>query len=386
MKLSFSSRSLWRAHAVLALLGCMALGPSLVEAQALDPRGNQFIALKKFSSWTAARGERRGEVVLTSPEILSRIQWNELVLSWNANVPEGCYLVLEARAIYLSGPTKWYNMGRWSVGDGHPRESVLKQRDQHGDVETDTLILRNPTDRLQVRAILGRDGVEAPEITFIGLALTDSRVEQKVLPPNRKAWGRTLPVPERSQMAYPNGNVICSPTTVSMMLAYWADRLNRPDLNRDVPEVVKAVYDTNWRGTGNWAFNMAYAGSFDGMRAYVTRMSDVSDLEYWIAEGYPVGLSLCYDLLRGRPSRASGHLVVCVGFTPEGDPIINDPGTRQNVRKVFTRQNLIKAWAHSKNAAYLVYPEDAVVPRDRFGHWDSWTARQRISTRPAMFE
>jgi hypothetical protein len=27
----------------------------------------------------------------------------------------------------------------------------------------------------------------------------------------------------------------------------------------------------------------------------------------------------------------------------------------------------------------MIYPEDADIPKDRFGHWDSWTAHQRIA-------
>jgi hypothetical protein len=29
------------------------------------------------------------------------------------------------------------------------------------------------------------------------------------------------------------------------------------------------------------------------------------------------------------------------------------------------------AWAVSKNAVYLIYPEGAKLPKDRFGHWDN---------------
>jgi hypothetical protein len=88
------------------------------------------------------------------------------------------------------------------------------------------------------------------------------------------------------------------------------------------------------------------------MKGYVTRMTDLSELEDWITAGLPVGLSLCYDRLRGKGPGPNGHLVVCVGFTKAGDPIINDPGTSKNVRKIFLRKNLIYAWAYSRNAAY----------------------------------
>ena len=108
----------------------------------------------------------------------------------------------------------------------------------------------------------------------------------------------------------------------------------------------------------------------------MTRMTDVSELEDWIAAGLPVGLSVCYDRLRGKGPGPNGHLVVCVGFTDNGDVIINDPGTSKNVRKTFSRKNLISAWANSKNAVYLIYPENAKVPGDRFGHWSDGAGLQ----------
>jgi hypothetical protein len=164
-----------------------------------------------------------------------------------------------------------------------------------------------------------------------------------------------------------------------MIMSYWSRRLGRPELDLDVPEIARAVYDPVWQGTGNWPFNTAYAGSYAGMRAYVTRMTDMAELEDWIASGLPVALSVCLNRLLGREGPPSGHLVVCAGFTREGDLVINDPGARQNVRKVLPRKNVISAWAFSKNAVYLIYPENAKPPEDRFGHWDSPVSRQRIA-------
>ena len=64
----------------------------------------------------------------------------------------------------------------------------------------------------------------------------------------------------------------------------------------------------------------------------------------------------------------------CVGFTEKGDVIVNDPGTRQQIRRVYPRENLVKAWARSQNTVYLIYPQGANIPDDRFGHWDSCKA------------
>ncbi len=370
-----------KASALVATAICATLIANT--ARAFDARGIQFIGFKSFSAFERAKGQEPVEVVLTSPPVLPGIKWDQLIASWDAEMPDVAYLKIEVRAVYLEKTTKYYTMALWSGNPAlHPRESVLDQKDANGDVSTDTLILQQPSDTFQIRLTLGGEPGLLPKVKLLGLCLLDTKAAPAPLPPNRFAWGKTLDVPERSQMAYPNGKALCSPTTVSMMMTWWSRQLERPELDHDVPDIVKEVYDPNWHGTGNWPFNTAYAGSYRAMRGYVTRMSDVSELEDWIANGIPVGLSLCYDRLRAKGPGPNGHLVVCVGFTEDGDVIINDPGTSKNVRKVFPRKNLIYAWAYSHNAAYLIYPEDADIPKDRFGHWDSWTSRQRIAFGP----
>ena len=380
---TFPIPRLRRLSILAALVMSLALVTSLPcpAAPGLDARGVQFLSFTRFGQFERSPGNRSRETVLTSPAILSRVGWHELIASWDAEMPEGTYLKVEARALYPEGATPYYIMGLWSSNTNHfPRESVPGQHDDWGSVATDTLLLRRGASRLQMRLTLGSDSRLQPKLKMLGLCLTDTNAHPQMLPPNRAAWGLMLPVPERSQMGYPEGSVLCSPTTVSMIMSYWSQRLKRPELDRDVPQIVGAVYDAKWKGTGNWPFNTAYAGSYRGMRAYVTRMTDVSELEDWVERGVPVGLSLCYDRLRGKTPKpgGNGHLVVCVGFTEAGDPVINDPGTSQHVRKTFSRSNVISAWAYSRNTVYLVYPENHEVPPDRFGHWASWTSRQQL--------
>jgi hypothetical protein len=370
-----SNHNSWRKLHLLIPALCLAL--TTTTASAFEARGGQFIGFKSFSAFKKTPGSYEGETVLTSPDIVAHINWDELIASWNVVTPEGAYLKIEARAIYPSGPTKYYTMGLWSVNTNHyPRESVLHQKDADGDVSTDTLMLKRPCDRLQIRLTLGGDHGQKPKLKFLGLQLTDTSVSAAVLPSNPLALGKTIPVPERSQMAYPNGAVLCSPTTVSMLMTYWSKQLRRPELDHDVPDIVNAIYDAKWKGTGNWPFNTAYAGAYRGIRAYVSRMSDLAEVEDWIAAGIPVGLSVCSDRLHHRGPGPNGHLIVCVGFTENGDPIVNDPGSSTEIRRVYPRKDLIYAWSYSRNAVYLIYPEDAEVPTDRFGHWDSWTSRQ----------
>ncbi len=359
-----------QSRAVPGVLLWLAL--TAAAAGGLDPRGSQFIGFARFQGFSQSGGQLPGEKVLTSPEIAARVHWDQLVASWNAQMPDGAYMKVEARALYPGHATKYYVMGLYSGNPSrNPRQSVPNQADTDGDVATDTLVLKEPSERLQVRVTLGGDDGQPALLKFLGLCLTETKATPPALPSNHAAWGKTIPVPERSQMAYTNGAVLCSPTTVSMLMSFWAAKLDRPELDRDVPEVAEGVFDPVWEGTGNWAFNTAYAGSCPGIRAYVTRFTDIAELEDWIAQGLPVGLSVCLNRLRGRDGPPSGHLVVCAGFAKNGDVVINDPGTRQNVRKVLPRKNVISAWAYSKNAVYLIYPESTTPPEDRFGHWAS---------------
>src|SRR5262249_28877994 len=101
----------------------------------------------------------------------------------------------------------------------------------------------------------------------------------------------------------------------------------------------------------------------------------VSELETWIAAKIPLALSVDYDRLRAKGPGPNGHIVACVGFTTEGNPILNDPGTSLHVQKVFPRKNLVDAWRCSKNTVYVLYPDGFATPEDRFGHWYSIKTR-----------
>jgi hypothetical protein len=354
--------------ALLALSGCRSL---LVQPSAGFSR---FVGLDDFAGFSRARNEN-AETVLTSPPIKSSIPWNQLIVSWNADAAPGTFLNVEASAISGERQTKFYTLARWSPdGITFPRTTMRGQRDADGTVETDTLVLNRPARAVQLRITLGATNRILPTLKFLGLSFANTRVPPATHPPNRAAWGEIIVTPERSQHGetYPPG--WCSPTALSMVLARWAQVLNRPEMNLSVPQVAAAVYDQDFAGTGNWPFNTAFAGSFPGMRSCVTRFDDLSEVEDWIAAGIPVILSARWDqLVPGRPPAPEGHLVVCIGFTEHGDVVVNDPAARldrgESVRRIYQRENVLHAWTKSRHAVYLVYPENAKIPPSRFGHW-----------------
>jgi len=363
-----------RLHLILFFATALVLDAKNSRAAAADSFSS-FVGLKDFSGFTRSQNTN-GETALLSPAIKSAVAWNELIVSWNAAAPAGTFLKIEARALSTNRETKFFTLGSWSPDNKKfPRASVRGQKNPGGDVSTDTLVLTQPASATQIRVTVGGTNQQSPALKFLGLSFCNTKAVPATQPPNRAAWGKTIPTPERSQHGYPQEKGWCSPTSLSMVLARWGETLHRPELNLDVPEVAAAVFDQAYNGTGNWPFNTAFAGSFDGMRSYISRFGDISELEDWIAAGIPVIISAPWELLEpGRPQASNGHLVVCIGFTENGDVVINDPATnlkRESVRRIYKRENVIRAWAESHNTVYLVYPESAQLPPDRFGHWET---------------
>ena len=335
---------------------------------------SHFIGVTNFTGFIAAPNPD-GSLVWLSPVVNTEAQWNELIVSWNADAPAGTWLQIEARAFYSGRQTRFYVMGRWNRDNlPFPRASVPGQQDADGAVQVDTLVLNQLAGNVQIRLTLDGPTNLMPRLKFLGLAFCNTNLTPPILAPNRAAWGRDISTPERSQKSYPGGSGWCSPTSLSMVLSRWGRVTGRPEWQLDAPETAAGVFDHGfYHPTGNWPFNTAFAGSLPGMRAYVTRFSDISELEDWIAAGIPVIISARYDLLQdGRPPDLNGHLTVCRGFTETGDVVINDPWTDpkvESIRHIYKRANVIRAWATSHNTVYLVFPENTVLPMDRFGHW-----------------
>jgi hypothetical protein len=306
--------------------------------------------------------------------------FDQAIASWVATTPPGTWLELHLRVRLESGVwTRWYDLPIWATGsDAVQRHSVAGQGGA-ATVATDTLVLRpgRTATAYQLAATLFTQGTASPALHRLTLAT--SRTTAGVADPAPSvstAWGKDLAVPGRSQMlgsyrgsAYGGGGEVwCSPTTTSMILAYWARVLGRSDLDLSVPLVAGGAYDWTYRGTGNWPFNVAYATSFRGMDGYVARFTSLRALEPWIMARVPLALSIAFGAgeLPGAPIPwSAGHLMVLRGFDRHGDPIVDDPAAPSDatVRHIYQRAALERAWlAGSGGTTYVIYPQGWPVP------------------------
>lgn len=307
----------------------------------------------------------------TSEEYAVPGGFDNVVPSFDALTPPGTWVRVTLAARVEGRWTRDYDFGAWAFDTGTvARHSVNGQQDEHGRVSTDTLVLARKADALRMTVWLfsTQPGV-TPRVRALAAALTDSGRTPSDDSSARLAWGQVLDVPGRSQLVYPDGGGWCSPTSVSMLLAYWGRRLAREDLVVTVPVAAEHTMDRVYEGNGNWPFNTAYAASLGNgaLHGLVARLDSFAQVEALIAAGIPVSISIAFEPgeLGGAPmSRSNGHLIVVKGFTPEGDVICNDPAfpSDDKVEVTYRRDELWRVWRHSQGMAYVLWPAGTALP------------------------
>jgi hypothetical protein len=265
--------------------------------------------------------------------------FDEAVLSWNA---KGAWQ-FDLRAMIGTTWSPWCAMGRL---DGTKQASVKANYDGVV-IDIDTFCVKGDAraTAFQVR-VKGKGEIRA-------LAVAHYRKKTSAASDERsEAWGRTLDVPARSQTVEDASirGKICSPTSVSMALEYFG-------VKKKTADIAEAVYDHEAKIYGNWPCNTQVAADLLGGEAYVVKMQNFRAVEEEIGAGRPVVLSHRWnkgDLTNAPIESSDGHLIVVVGFTKDGDVVVNDPAAKPDaVRRTYKRAELFRTW--QQRAGGIVY-------------------------------
>jgi hypothetical protein len=336
---------------------------------------------------SARQGYDRGRWY--SPWTAEHFALTQLVASYTARTPRGTFIEVSARGRTVSGRTSsWDSLGRWASYDGgFHRMSLGSQSDDLAGVSVDTLVVngRHAFGSWQLRVTLMRRTASARTPTVRTVGAVVSRLPAAAAPTSTPlpGRGRDLAVPRFSQMIhtgeYPRwnggGEAWCSPTSTSMVLAYW-DRGPSPAQYAWVRSgyrqpwvdyAARYTYASGYDGTGDWPFNTAYAGRFH-LDAFVTRLRSLRQAAAFVKAGIPLVASISFrpGELDGAPiGSTAGHLVVIRGFTAGGRVIVNDPAasSAQTVRRVYRRDQFERAWVGSSGGVvYVIRPASRALP------------------------
>ena len=129
------------------------------------------------------------------------------------------------------------------------------QGDSDGFVAVDTFVSsakRATTNKFQLKLrLFSEDGISTPSVRNASVAYSTSAPKTgSASTGDSNYWNTLIDVPECSQMVYPDGGEVwCSPTSTSMVLAYW-DNYVGPCEPR-VRAAVDGVFDWVYDGHGN---------------------------------------------------------------------------------------------------------------------------------------
>ena len=383
------------------LAGCSAGERTAAEGQVLASSYRQLMMHQQpeYFSFGAASAAS----VYTSEPIESAFAFDEALLSWNIRTQTGQSAVIEMR-VGAGEPevswSPWLFVGDWPGPTGRDANEKLVT-----SFEMDVPVRKAPATRLggkidvdffvasvgsrfthaQYRITLAQTGsaeaatakssIERVALTFSSSAAADARYGGDInsgpgtfrtgmpLADSAQPARVALAVPLRSQKTERReiAGRICSPTSVSMVLAAYGSSI-------DVLSMANLAYDARHDLYGNWPRNVQAAFS-SGTPGFVTRIGTWREVEDYLTLGWPLVISIATKSheLRGAPYPATdGHLVVIRGIDANGNVLVNDPAatTPEQAAVTYNRTDLEHVWLRRNlGTAYVLMGQVTQRPR-----------------------
>ena len=283
-------------------------------------------------------------------------QFTQIIFSWNAFRPATGKLTFYSQVRdkeTKKWDTKWHKMVEWG-------NDVQQSFFSRGNASVFQYA------RLEALGKKGGDGfrikVEADNhhdlslVKHLHVALSNFKAfEQEPYKERAKGLKSFMlnNVPQESQMIleHPKANVLCSPTSMSMIVG----SLVKKDV--DPLAFAHSVHDTGLNIYGNWAFNMAHAFEKCGGKAafYATRLDSFTDLYKLLKKKIPVAVSIRGPIKGSATPYAKGHLLVVVGWDAKKKEVICHDPAFDTIDEVYTRYDIhefIVAWERSRRLTY----------------------------------
>ena len=320
------------------------------------------------------------EYGIYTSQVINLKTFKRLLVSWNCETPKGTWIEIQARAFisYYDDNknstyewSDWLSFGKWGT---HIKRSS-KSPDSHlAKISTDEFIIKgNYTDtasKIQIRALLHTENTNVtPSIRQFVISYKDNtpRLKNIEIPSDK-----IIDVPSYSQYIRDKniGSVICSPTSITMLL-------NRRNENLIVEETAWSCFDYDYEAFGNWLFNVAFSSSL-GYESFV-EYGNLKSLKREIYSEYPVAVSvkytndinnLEYPYIENAPITTAGHILVVRGFEKKDGidyVVVNDPAGKSNesVTRRYKLSEFENAWHRGSNIMYVIHDKKVEINNNR---------------------
>lgn len=277
----------------------------------------------------------------------------ELVLSWNVkNLGDGQILFLVSIG-NDNDMSDFFMMASWKEGNNR---SFSSASNEFGTKYIDTITNLDPNNNKVILRFVVSPSSNST-ININNLTVTTKQNNNEVIFNENNLFNKKLDVPPLQQLSIPNiGNIICSPTSVAMVLNYYENNFTQLEVANSVLDKGASIY-------GNWTFNASYAGSLDNLFARVEYIHNFDTVINYIKNDIPVIFSITtktVEELEGSiMAFPGGHLIVLIGFEEIDGKwygIFNDPAEHKDelVERKYSLDQMFKAW---RGYTYIIQKE-----------------------------
>jgi hypothetical protein len=311
---------------------------------------------------------------LTIPMVTARFPFNEAIPSWNGWAAKNTGFRVWMNPILTNGaPSAWFDAGTWGRVADELTTRIIPLN--NGVYNIDTLQLATLAEGVAVRFDLVRASAElpSPQIYLFALSCTNSTGNQQLArkfanPTTIQSGSASLRIPYKSQVVDREKWIgrICSPASVNMALAHFG-------VPEETQTVASDVFDPVCDAFGVWHRSIQGA-SQKGIRGYITRFRNWSDVSKEIAQGHVICASIRFQagevndpMVRygRRKNGTQGHLVLITGVLADGTVTVHDTASKDyGVNSIWQQEDLAKAWFDKGGVAYVFTgPRNATTAR-----------------------
>ncbi|MGB8467892.1 MAG: C39 family peptidase [Candidatus Babeliales bacterium] len=313
-----------------------------------------WLTVKNFDTQERKENEQKEWILFSKTKMLP---FTQLLFSWNAQRPVRGYFRFKVQ-IYNETRhrwERWLTMIDWGATIQRSYKQELSKRNASYHHVRLELPKRQFATAVRIRVEV-HDGACLSDLVRIAINTVDLShfMHQPAASLSALPSVSILGVPLRSQMVldHPKKEVICSPTSASMLASF----LNKEPV--DPVLFAQGAYDTGLGAYGSWPFNTAHLFEIlhGNYACTVKRLHSFEELHQHLCHHMPVVVSVRGPLAGGATPYASGHLLVVIGWDRERQKVLcNDPAfdADNKVRVAYDASAFIEAWERSRRLAYV---------------------------------
>jgi len=312
---------------------------------------------KIFSKNDIQRIQKKHEIIFSKCDVPF---FTQLIFSWNAFRPQQGYFIFygQIRDAKTKQWHNWHKMITWGKDKQHSHFNRADSGSVYSHVRLEVPSAEE-ADGLRIR-IVSHDGAD------LGLFRSISACTAHLFRFSSECFNKQLAllpsvliksVPKISQMMinHPKKDVLCSPTSCSMLVSFTLGQKIDPVAFAD------AVYDHGLKAYGSWPFNTAHAFELlqGHVLCYVMRLSSFTYMHGLLNTGIPVVASVRGSIEGAPKEYPSGHLLVVVGWDQKNQKVICHDPAWDSHQKTYAQYDLIsflRAWERSRRLVYVVEP------------------------------